>query len=1124
MKINFKIIVYAVLLLILTPLIYISVSLWYNGKFVAPDIGKNEKTVMTTELLEVAAKEFNLKDEVTFKSSSADPWFMVGIPHKVNTIVIDMDKLSRNCDAQIFYMSEKQELDEKNSVYFTLHKGKNYIQIPDNDYNMFRMDLASQKDVELTIKDISFYSGRVVPVLFLVIVVVFCGIGFSILYIYMFQKNRGEAILRKCYQKVGSYRFYEILLIIFMFVTILIVYGKILLSGNEYVYYDIGGGDGPEAYIPLFTSYINKIKTGDLSFWTFNNGLGTSMTGFWGYILNPFLLVVFVVGILFGIGTMNSMLLVGQMLNIICCGLLCYYYLNHFKGSHFSKAVAAYICSFNGYMILYAQHYVHSQFCFYLLVMLIIIEKMIRSQKVGKYHIYFALWCAVLFCCSVYIAYMIGLFSGVYVLFRMFQKYSYVEYKKVLQKISVMLGFACIGIMISMPLVLPVVNELLFNSDRITGSNMSFVEKIKEFLLVPYPKEAIKTNLLRLLSNNLEGAGNDFMGATGGLVEDYYAAPTLFFSVFLLVFVSIYYTRLHKKVKNKVQYVIQIVMGLLIAFLIFNRLGSATFNAFVATFGRYSYLLMPIFAIVASNAIDEFKEMQNKKRYILIASTAITCALLLWQYRTLQGQKQPAYLTRFVQIDILIVIAALILFVFCNKIKQSVMYTMFVMLVLMNVTLDSFVTVNDRVFCTFSSDLTDEDDIYTQDALAYVATQDDSMYRLEKDYYDLIYYHDAYFQNYRGISTYNSTLNANVKEFYRLYCNPAINFHEYDSFWYSFMNVSNDVIQNSLLGIRYIVSNEGAYSENLYQKVYTNDEVMVYKNKAAESFGIFYTNVISEADVLELSYGERLDVLSKAVVLEDEVAQESQMLKDYTDIEHMLNREEILNLQSKMELASENGSQFSRNNNVIVVNAEKNASLDIMFDNSLTENGKLTFLEFSTNLDYRNNLKIYFDTGNGFDEYKPYYYRGSENGEQQAKIVLPEGTEKLRFVCSKESFSIMDLYAKITEEPVIPNDTVPVVRRVSDSLLTGTINNKAEGYLFLPIPYEKGWSAIVDGKEVPIVRADSGFMAILLEEGEHEFALKYIFPNFQLGLAIAFWGIIILTMCVFYTKRNERMK
>ena len=107
----------------------------------------------------------------------------------------------------------------------------------------------------------------------------------------------------------------------------MIVYGALVFSGKQYVYYDIGGGDEPEAYIPLYFYYIKKIAAGEISPWTFNNGLGTSTLSVSGYIFNPFILIVYIVGVLFGVSTINDMLLVVQIINILVCGLLCYKYL-----------------------------------------------------------------------------------------------------------------------------------------------------------------------------------------------------------------------------------------------------------------------------------------------------------------------------------------------------------------------------------------------------------------------------------------------------------------------------------------------------------------------------------------------------------------------------------------------------------------------------------------------------------------------------------------------------------------------------------------------------------------------------------------------------------------------------
>ena len=67
------------------------------------------------------------------------------------------------------------------------------------------------------------------------------------------------------------------------------------------------------------------------------------------------------------------------------------------------------------------------------------------------------------------------------------------------------------------------------------------------------------------------------------------------------------------------------------------------------------------------------------------------------------------------------------------KYKRKYCVLVFSLLIFVNVTMDSYITVNDRVFCEFSRDLIDEDDYATMDALKHVEQIDTSMYRLEKN-------------------------------------------------------------------------------------------------------------------------------------------------------------------------------------------------------------------------------------------------------------------------------------------------------------------------------------------------------------------------------------------------------
>ena len=1096
--------------LILVPLFYCMVSVWYSEDIVVPQFGKSEKQIFLADDLRGTAKDFEVNNENEFISTSDDPWFEINTTQMVRTIIIDIDKINNAGTAQIFYCDAQTGLNDNQIITFVLKRGKNYIQIPDGNFNYYRLDLTGRKNQTIKINKIVLSEKRRVSLGFLALQIIMLFLEIIGTYIILFKKENIGIWLEKIKYRNGEYKYYRKILLLGIAVTSFIVYGAIIIRGHQYMYYDIGGGDEPEAYIPLFVSYINQIKSGTLSSWTFFNGLGTSTTAIFGFLLNPFLLLVFLSGIIFGISTINTMLLVAQLLNIVVCGLLCYKYLDNFKGSYFSKAIASYICAFNGYMILYAQHYVHSDFCFYLLVILILIEKIKKSRRSTLVHIYFALCCAILFCASIYIGYMIGLFVGIYTIFRMLQEYQKNEIMLAIRNLFRMLVFAVLGVMLAMPVIIPVANELLFNSTRITGDDTGVLTKIKTFLVTPYPVSAYKTIFLRMLSNNLESTGNNFFGVTGNSVNDYYASPTLYFSVFIIVFIIIYYATLIRRIKDRFQCAVRIVAGMAVIFLIFDQLGSATFNAFVATFGRYSYLLMPIFAIVTMTAMDEMKNMQKIESIFFGLSTFGTFGVIALVYHLNRGNGNTFYYFIFLKLEIIITFLAVIVALLYHKCKKKYCILAFSLLIFGNVTLDSYVTVDNRIFCDFSRDLVDEDDDATMDALKYVENKDTSMYRLEKNYYDLIYYHDAYFEGYHGISTYNSTLNGNVKEFYRMYCNPAINFYSADSFWYSFLNVSNDITQNSLLGIRYILSNSTTYPIDKYDPIYTNGDVTVYQNMEAQSFGIFYDHTMKKSQVQELGMNDKEKVLSYAVVLEDEdIEKDSDMQVSFEDVLNGLKQVETeIGIEENEKIESGDGS----------------VDLTMDFTDEIPNDGKTYYLEFQSNLDYGNNMMVYFNGKNDENNLTPYYHRGTTDGSlSELRLLLPAGTKNVEVISAKKDLQIKNTKVLSVDASIVPHNADITVDLIKNNYLKGSVQCESEGYLFLPVPYEKGWNAFVDGKNISILKADSGFMAIKMNNGNHGFELKYHYPGSKIGCVFMMFSLIVLIL-LFVSIQGRRIK
>ena len=98
------------------------------------------------------------------------------------------------------------------------------------------------------------------------------------------------------------------------------------------------------------------------------------------------------------------------------------------------------------------------------------------------------------------------------------------------------------------------------------------------------------------------------------------------------------------------------------------------------------------------------------------------------------------------------------------------------------------------------------------------------------------------------------------------------------------------------------------------------------------------------------------------------------------------------------------------------------------------------------------------------------------------------------------------------------------VSEFEDTSVRGTITLPEEGYIYLSIPYERGWSATIDGKEATIETAPEGFSMIKASAGTHEVHLTFR----PYGLTVCIVGtliawIIFLFTILFERRHNKRM-
>ncbi|SDY09355.1 Uncharacterized membrane protein YfhO [Ruminococcaceae bacterium YAD3003] len=87
--------------------------------------------------------------------------------------------------------------------------------------------------------------------------------------------------------------------------------------------------------------------------------------------------------------------------------------------------------------------------------------------------------------------------------------------------------------------------------------------------------------------------------------------------------------------------------------------------------------------------------------------------------------------------------------------------------------------------------------------------------------------------------------------------------------------------------------------------------------------------------------------------------------------------------------------------------------------------------------------------------------------------------------------------------------------------LSITASADTDRYLYIAIPFSKGWHAKVDGTPAQIIRANTAFMAIPLSAGSHSIEMTYVTPYLYLGWIISAAGIVLYFGYLFFEKKKR---
>ena len=666
------------------------------------------------------------------------------------------------------------------------------------------------------------------------------------------------------------------------------------LYGNDLMIFNDIGSDTWQQYIMNYTSIVNHLRDGSFSLWDFNNGLGINQFNF--NLFDPFLMLLYGVGVVLGPAHMLLYINVIQILKIMVAAFAFYWFLSQFSFSVLSKMITSYAYALNGFLLVWGQHYQFGTVVIYFLLMLLFCEKFIQKKK-GK-----ALFPVMVFLCgiySVYFTYMCLAATGLYLLFRILMLDG-LTWKERIQRFLLGCAEMIMGVGMSLVVFLPMAEVLLNVSSRLESDGTGLLDFLRQ-CFTPYSRKFYLSMLKRMFSSNLQN-GYGLAKGPQQYVMNYYEDPVLFCST-LAVFLNVQFLAVLRKA-DMTKRAKRVLYGVAALILVGTALpvGGTVFNYFTLPTQRYTFVLMTVFLLLMAWMRDYMRKGGKLNLVLILAVTA----LMGWAYWC--GYEQAGfqeYRTNILILTVTGILTAVCLTLLCflkdTQIRNVILGVMGVVLVV-NVVSEGGTNYQNRVTMKktdvpaevmvqetqryeemrtsddkeikYRAEIEKPQDFFREmyrvdlaDCLNYLKENDPTFYRVEKDYISGTVSMDSSGQGYRGISTYNSVMNGNVKEFVET-CYPELFFADHNH--YTFWNNVDDNWLAAFLGVKYILSGNGEPDETKYKLLDQVGSLYIHENVLDAQTAHFYTQDISEESLKELCTEEnREELLGEAIALED---------------------------------------------------------------------------------------------------------------------------------------------------------------------------------------------------------------------------------------------------------------
>lgn len=493
---------------------------------------------------------------------------------------------------------------------------------------------------------------------------------------------------------------------------------------------------------------------------------------------------------------------------------------------------------------------------------------------------------------------------------------------------------------------------------------------------------------------------------------------------------------------------------------------------------RYSFIYSFIMIIISAYALDKIK--YSRKTMVVATYVILVILIVLAKILGYKCLNDMMFITNYLLVTVYFLLYVLS-YLCKNKTKAIKAITIVFIFV---ISIESILaTDNNWKVDTFKSELYKNYDKINQ-LVNYIESNDHDIYRIEKDACNS--YNDPSWYGYNGQVAFSS---MQYEEIATQQYDLGMPGNYINSFYYS----ENTPVYNMMFGIKYIlgdITNDKSYT--LYHRI---KDLTIYENK--------YN--------LGLMYGVNKDIKDFKVIENIPLDNQNSFIENSTNISDVLER-----IYVTSEIVSVNKAQ-------IVKYKFENNKDDIIYAYFPNDDTDLLLMD----------KKLYYFV----DDYDTSYFKHKYHemaSYKEKHIIITKGINEFYIKYQdyrKDYDDEVQLYRinydKLNKAYDKLNSQKVKITDFKENHIKAQSNFKEDLTMYTSIPYDMGWKAYIDGKEVKTYKLASALLGFDVKKGSHNIELKYEIPHIKEGLcisAMSIGGLVILTRKTKSPQKKKKIK